>query len=45
MRKKRSINLAGKRDLDRQVTELRDFENLIKSQVRLSEIILLNQFI
>ena len=33
MRKKQNINLAGKKDLDRQVIELKDFESLIKNQV------------
>ena len=33
MRKKQIVNLAGKRDLDRQVAELKDFENHLKNQV------------
>jgi hypothetical protein len=33
MRKKQDINIACKRDLDRQVCEMKDFENLIKNQV------------
>ena len=33
MRKKQDINIAGKKDLDRQVCEVKDFENLIKNQV------------
>ena len=34
MRKKQSVNLAGKKDLDRQVVEMKDFENRLKNQVR-----------
>ena len=37
MRKKQNINLAGKKDLDRQVIELKDFESLIKNQVWYTE--------
>jgi hypothetical protein len=33
MRKKQSVNLAGKADLDRQVAEMKDFETLLKNQV------------
>lgn len=33
MRKKQNINLAGKKDLDRQVSEMKDLENHIKNQV------------
>lgn len=33
MRKKQDINIACKKDLDRQVCEMKDFENLIKNQV------------
>jgi hypothetical protein len=36
MRKKQNINLAGKKDLDRQVNEMKDLENHIKNQVRIS---------
>lgn len=34
MRKKQTVNVAGKRDLDRQVAEMKDFENHLKNQVR-----------
>lgn len=37
MRKKQNINLAGKRDLDRQVNEMKDLENHIKNQVRFGD--------
>lgn len=33
MRKKQNVNLAGKKDLDRQVSEMKDLENHIKNQV------------
>ena len=36
MRKKQDINLAGKKDLDRQVSEMKDLENHIKNQVRIT---------
>lgn len=36
MRKKQNINLAGKKDLDRQVNEMKDLENHIKNQVIIS---------
>ena len=36
MRKKQNVNLAGKKDLDRQVNEMKDLENHIKNQVRIS---------
>ena len=35
MRKKQNINLAGKKDLDRQVSEMKDLESHIKNQVRI----------
>ena len=38
MRKKQNINLAGKKDLDRQVIELEDFQSLIKNQVWYTEV-------
>ena len=36
MRKKQNINLAGKKDLDRQVSEMKDLENHIKNQVMIA---------
>ena len=36
MRKKQNVNLAGKKDLDRQVSEMKDLENHIKNQVMIA---------
>lgn len=33
MRKKKFVNIAGKKDLDRQVVEIKEFEMQLKNQV------------